>query len=418
MAPTRIWWASLTIAATCCLAVCASCTGSGLDNLQNGNTQSQHVWRAPGDHLDVPFEWHDGHLIIPVRINNTTQVRLAFDTGASATVLFETERTRSLALQPDGKIRVGAADGNPGTPVDVVPDVSLDFGDISIERLTILHVPLATSPIFGTADEAYFDGAIGYDLLRRFVTEIDYVRQTIRFSRKPAPERTAPPWQTLPIDISARVPYVAVRLRDENSTTDGVKLLVDTGAPSYSYMNPDLIDGMDVPNRNYLTRGNGFNGPFERRSARMRRFDIGEYGFDDLLVHFDKTDFKDLGRGVGLIGNGVLANFDVVLDYSQKTLSIRPNARFSAASAADRSGIDLEPHTLGGIVQSVGEGSGAAEIGLKRGDVITHLDGRKIEPGGFDEAKKLLSSAREAVDVCWRSGTREQCTRLPLADRL
>ena len=412
----RTWLASLAIAASGCLAFCALGAASGLDNIQGGNTQARHVWRAPGDHVDVPFQWHDGHLIIPVRVNGSAQVRLAFDTGASATVLFETARTRSLSLQADGQIRVGSAEGRPGTPVNIVTDVSIDVGAIGIERLTILHVPLATSPIFDSADEAYFDGAIGYDLLRRFVTEIDYVRQTIRFSRKGGPER-ASPWRTLPIDVSARVPYVAVKLRDENSTA-GVKLLVDTGAPSFAYMNPDLIDGMDVPVPGYLTRGNGFNGPFERRSARLRGFDIGGIQFDDLLVNFDRTDFKDLGRGVGLIGNGVLANFDLVLDYSARTLSIRPNARFSASSAADRSGIDLEPHTLGGIVQSIADGSGASKIGLKRGDIVTQLDGRKIEPGGFDQAKKLLSSARADVEICWRSGIKEQCARLPLADRL
>ena len=417
MASMRMGWACLTIVASCCLAACARSAGTGLGNIQGGNSQAQHVWRAPDDHIDVPFAWHDGHLIIPVRVNGSVQARLAFDTGASATVLFETERTRSLALQPDGEIRVGGSEGRPGTPVSIVTDVSIDVGAIAIERLTVLHVPLATSPIFGSADEAYFDGAIGYDLLRRFVTEIDYVRQTIRFSRKRDPERAAP-WQTLPIDVSARVPYVAVRLQDENSTADDVKLLVDTGAPSYTYLNPELVGGMDVPRRSYLTRGNGFNGPFERQSGRLRRFDIGAYRFDDLLVHFDRTDFEDLGRGVGLIGNGVLANFDLVLDYSARTLSMRPNARFAAASAADRSGIDLEPHALGGIAQSIAQGSGASEIGLKRGDIVTQLDGRKIEPAGFDEAKKLLSSDREDVEVCWRSEIGERCTRLPLADRL
>jgi hypothetical protein len=417
MASMRMGWASLTMAASCCLAACAPWSGSGVDNIQNGNSQSRHVWRASGEHVDVPFEWDDGHLIIPVRVNGSVPVRLAFDTGAAATVLFETSRTRSLALQPEGEIRVGAADGRPGTPVSIVADVSIDVGAIGIERLSILHVPLATSPIFGSGDEAYFDGAIGYDLLHRYVTEIDYVRQVIRFSRKRGPQSAAP-WQTLPIDVSARVPYVAVRLRDDDSTAEGVKLLVDTGAPSYTYVNPELIDGLDVPSRSYVTRGNGFNGPFERTSGRLRRFDIGGHGFDDLLVHFDRTDFKDLGRGVGLIGNGVLANFDLLLDYSASTLSIRPNARFEVASAADRSGIDLEPHTLGGIVQSIADGSGASEIGMKRGDIVTHLDGRQIEPAGFDQAKALLSSARTDVEICWRSGIQERCTRLPLEDRL
>jgi len=413
----RNWLVSLAIAASSCLAVCTPCAASGLENIQNGNIRSRHVWRAAGDHVDVPFQWHDGHLIIPVRVEGNAQVRLAFDTGASATVLFETARTRFLSLQSDGQIRVGSADGRPGTPVNIVPDVAIEVGTIGIERLTILHVPLATSPIFGSADEAYFDGAIGYDLLRLFVTEIDYVRQTIRFWRKRSPERTTR-WKALPIDVTARVPYVAVKLHDENSTADGVKLLVDTGAPLYAYMNPELIDGMDVPSRSYLTRGNGFNGPFERRSGRLRVFDIGGHRFDDLLVNFDRTDFKDLGRGVGLIGNGVLANFDLLLDYSARTLSIRPNAHFTAVSAADRSGIDLEPHTLGGIVQSIADGSGAGKIGLKRGDVVTRLDGRKLESGNFDQGKSLLSSDRANIEICWRSENREQCTQLPMADRL
>ena len=87
-------------------------------------------------------------------------------------------------------------------------------------------------------------------------------------------------------------------------------------------------------------------------------------------------------------------------------------------SAADRSGIDLEPHTLGGVVKSIADGSGASKIGLTRGDIVTQLDGRKIEPSGFDQSRKLFSSARADVDICWRSANKEQCTRLPLADRL
>src|SRR5688500_12390140 len=133
MAPMRMGLACLTIAASCCLAACVPWAGSGMKNIQGGNAQSRHVWHASGDHVDVPFEWYDGHLIIPVRVNGSAQVRLAFDSGASATVLFETARTRSLALQADGEIRVGGAEGRLGTPVSIVTDVSLDVGAIAIE---------------------------------------------------------------------------------------------------------------------------------------------------------------------------------------------------------------------------------------------------------------------------------------------
>ena len=148
------------------LIACAEpCAGGALKNVQQGNPQAQHVWYARDASIAVPFEWHDGHLVIGVRINDSAPLRLAFDTGASATVLFETERTRGLRLQAQRQIPIGGSAG-----VDLVNDAKLSLDGIDVTRLTILHVPLRNSPIFANDDEAYFDGAVGYDLLHRFVT--------------------------------------------------------------------------------------------------------------------------------------------------------------------------------------------------------------------------------------------------------
>jgi hypothetical protein len=417
--PSQKWVALVAIIASAVLHV--SCSSSGLKNIQEGNPQSGHVWETTAERLVVPFEWYDGHVIIPVRINGSDSLRFAFDSGAAATVVFETERTQSLQLEVERQIRIGGAPGKLGTPVNIVNDVRVSLDGISLTRMTVLQVPLAHSPIFSSREEAYFDGAIGYDLLRRFVTEVDYVNRTISFSRGTKDRTPGAPWQTLPIDVSGRVPLLTARLSIDAASSESVQLIVDTGAPSYVYLNPDLTGKIKVPQRHYLTRGKGFNGPFERMTGRVDTFSIGTIGFNDLVTHFDRTDFKDLGRGVGLIGNAVLRNVDLLFDYSAGTLSMRPNVRFNPASAADRSGIDLEPHRLGAIVQSIAEGSAASAVGVEPGDVITRLDGQRIEQSNFDESKALLSSNREAVDICWRSGntaTEEMCQRLPLRDRM
>jgi hypothetical protein len=403
-----------------CSGLQVSCSSSGLNSIQQGNPQSRHVWEAKGERIVVPFEWYDGHLIVPVRINGSESLRFAFDSGAAATVLFETERTRSLRLDVERQITIGEAPGKPGTPVNIVNDVRIALDGISLTRMTVLHVPLAGSPIFASMDEAYFDGAIGYDLLRRFVTEIDYVNRTVSFARGSANRALEPPWQTLPIDVSGRVPLLATGL-SSGASIESVQLIVDTGAPSYVYLNPDLTQRIEVPRRHFLTRGDGFNGPFERMTGRVATFRVGAIVFNDLVTHFDRTDFKDLRRGVGLIGNGVLRNFDVLFDYSAGTLSMRPNSRFDSGSTADRSGIDLEPHRLGAIVQSVAEDSAAGGVGLKHGDIVTRLDGQRVAQRNFDELKALLSSKREAVDICWHSGSTEEegvCKRLTLRDRM
>jgi hypothetical protein len=394
--------------------VCAEpCAGGALENVQQGNPQAQHVWHARDASVAVPFEWHDGHIVIGVRINDSAPLRLAFDTGAGATVLFETQRTRGLRLLAERQIPIGGSAG-----VDLVNDVKLSLDGIDLTRLTILHVPLRNSPIFANDDEAYFDGAVGYDLLHRFVTEIDYVKQAIRFSKGPANLATDEAWRLVPIDVTGRVPVISVQLQGARARSESVRLLVDSGAPAYAYMNPDLTKRIAVPARSYLTRGRSFNGPYERVTARLAAFSLGGFEFPGLVTHFDRTDFKDLGRAVGLIGNGVLRNFDLIFDYRAGTLAMRRNAHFDANSRADRSGIDLQPHRLGAIVRSVAPDSTAAKLGLKPGDVVTDIDGRSLQSDTFDGVKGLLSSDRQTLTLCWRSQSQRSCELLPLVDRL
>jgi hypothetical protein len=389
------------------------CAGGALQNVQQGNPQAQHVWHAHDASIAVPFEWHDGHVVIGVRINDSAPLRLAFDTGAGATVLFETQRTRGLRLQAERQIPIGGSAG-----VDLVNDAKLSLDGIDVTRLTILHVPLRNSPIFANDDEAYFDGAVGYDLLHRFVTEIDYVNQVIRFSKGPATVAADEAWRIVPIDVAGRVPVISVQLQGARARSESVRLLVDSGAPAYAYLNPDLTKRIAVPARNYLTRGRSFNGPYERVTARLAAFSLGGFEFPGLVTHFDRTDFKDLGRAVGLIGNGVLRNFDLIFDYRAGTLAMRRNARFDATSEADRSGIDLQPHRLGAIVRSVAADSTAAKLGLKPGDVVTDIDGRSLQSDTFDAVKELLSSDRQTLTVCWRSQNERSCEPLSLVDRL
>jgi PDZ domain len=209
-----------------------------------------------------------------------------------------------------------------------------------------------------------------------------------------------------------------VQLQGARARSESVRLLVDSGAPAYAYMNPDLTKRIAVPARNYLTRGRSFNGPYERVTARLATFSLGGSEFPGLVTHFDRTDFKDLGRAVGLIGNGVLRNFDLIFDYRAGTLAMRRNARFAATSEADRSGIDLQPHRLGAIVRSVAPDSTAAKFGLKPGDVVTDIDGRSLQSDTFDGVKELLSSDRQTLTLCWRSQVERSCQPLPLVDRL
>ena len=403
------FWALLILISACSYS-------PGVRNLQNGNKQATVDWKSSSDEITVPFRWHDGHIIIPVTINGSEPILLAFDSGAAVTVLFESNRTSSLKLNIERQLTIN----NSGQIANVVNNNTVGFESMTLKNLTILHVPLEKSPIFSSMDEAYFDGAIGYDLLSRFVIMIDYVNQIITLSRKPSTVLDLSEWQALSIDTAARVPYVEVSFNADSSdaiSNNSSKLLVDTGAPFYLYINPEIDTEVELPDQYYETRGKGFNGPYHRYTGRLESLTLGQYRFAKLAAHFDKADFRDLA-GVGLLGNALLKNFDLMFDYSSEILFIRSNSMFSEKSTLDKSGLDIKPHDKGAIVLSVAPSSAADTIGLKSRNIITDFDSVPISSENFDDFKNLLSSEKINTRLCWADDAKRKCGLLTPSSRV
>ena len=391
---------------------------AGVRNLQNGNKQATYEWQAKSDQIDIPFNWHDGHIIIPVAVNDSAPLRLAFDSGAAVTVLFETERTNQLKLDVERQLTLNSS----GQIANVVNHNTLVLDKLSLENLTVLHVPLDHSPIFSNIEEAYFDGAIGYDLLSRFVIRIDYINQILTLSHRQSTEDNYLGWRALPIDTKTHVPYLEAffgtgKSSQGDSAANNAKFLIDTGAPFYLYINPDLHPLLELPVQYYETKGSGFNGPYHRYTGRLEQLTIGEYSFPNLATHFDKTDYQDL-EGIGLIGNGLLKKFDLVFDYASETLFIKSHSQFNNKSLVDRSGLDIKPHRKGAIVHSVALNSAAANAGLKTGDIITKFNGELILPATFDEFKAKLSSEIDTTQLCWDREAMEMCEQITLSKRI
>ena len=394
-----------------------ACSSSpGVRNLQSGNKQATFEWTSLTDEITIPFKWHDGHIIIPVTVNESEPLQMAFDSGAAVTVLFESGRTSSLKLNIERQLTLNSS----GQIANVINSNTIGLSSVTLKNLTILHVPLKNSPIFSNIDEAYFDGAIGYDLLSRFAIMIDYVGQTITLSRKQPAAINLSEWQALPIDTEANVPYLEVSFSTDNADelkSNTSKLLVDTGAPFYLYINPELDTEVELPVQYYETIGKSFNGPYHRYTGRLGSLNLGRYRFSNLAAHFDKADFRDLD-GVGLLGNALLKNFDLIFDYSSGILFIRSNTEFSAQSTLDKSGLDIKPHNEGAIVTSVAPNTAADAVGLKARDIITGFDLTLISPENFDEFKTLLSSEKAKTRLCWMRNAKRKCAELMLSPRV
>jgi S1-C subfamily serine protease len=113
----------------------------------------------------------------------------------------------------------------------------------------------------------------------------------------------------------------------------------------------------------------------------------------------------------------VLQQFNLVFDYPGERLLLAPNAHYGAGITADRSGLQLRPHSAGGLVKRIAPASAAAESPLEVGDIVTRFDGNPVTSTNIGDLKRVLASGRKSVRLCWRRGDGQHCDDLTLASR-
>lgn len=388
-----------------------SCTAKGLINLQSGNALATQTWLSKESNFKVPFVWHDGHIIIEVDVNGTKPLRLAFDSAAAATVLFDTPRTQALSLDVERQLDLQ------GRQVNVVNNGVIRVGDIELSELTFIHVPIEQNPLFNSYDTAYFDGAIGYDLLNHFNVSVLFAEQSLQFFQKDVKH----PFRdnnsvTLPLSLLGRLPYVDATVRNKNGVKTAHAFVVDTGAPDYVYLNQNLAGGIEFPTEYFETETQNFDGKQVVRTSRIKLFGIAGTEFQNVASH-DLPHFED-AHGIGLIGSGLLQKFDVHFNYQEGSITLAKNELFNNKTDIDRSGLVMEPHQQGGLIKEVAENSHAAELGVTAPAIMKKINGKPITTDNFDDLRRLLSSESPIVNICWQTDSRTECGDLRLEDRI
>lgn len=405
------WVTAKLIALVTVILLTAGCSAKGIINLQSGNALASQTWLSEEESFTVPFVWHDGHIIIEVAVNDTESLRFAFDSAASATVFFETDRTQNVPLNVERQIDLQ------GRQVDIVNDGVIKVGDIELSELTFIHVPIEQNPLFSGYDTAYFDGAIGYDLLNHFNITVLYAEQLLRFSEKTTKsEFSGNNWITLPLSVHGRIPYIDATMKNKNGTKTSYAFVVDTGAPDSIYLNEKLAADIAFPTEYFETKTRNFDGEQVLKTSRIEFFGLGNSEFQKVAAH-DLPYFKD-EHGVGMIGSGLLRNFDVHFNYQEGFIALTKNNRFSYKTDIDRSGLVLEPHRLGALIEQVAEDSHAAELGITAPAIMKKINGKKITENNFDELRQLLNSEAQFVDICWQVNGSERSGKLTLEDRI
>lgn len=328
----------------------------------------------------IPVEIVDNHIFLKVAVNGSAPLDFVLDTGATD---YGIERRTADALgirsKPLGELSdVGTGDGEP--EIGVASDVTFRLGGITLARKVAYVVS------FGDLDERAghrIDGVIGADLFARYVVEIDYGQSRVTLY-EPARYRHAGSAERIPLTLVEGRPFVLGRLEIGGRPVE-TRLLIDTGDGDALALHTPFVEAHSLPRAGQpvlVDAAYGIAGRSGQLLARADRLGIGRFSLERPVVGLGQSASGTLADPSfdGSIGGEVLRRFRVVFDYSRSRVHLERGAKFGDAFEADSSGVKLRarrPAFTSIEVDGVAEPSPASEAGLRTGDRLIALDGRR-----------------------------------------
>ncbi len=219
------------------------------------------------------------------------------------------------------------------------------------------------------------DGIIGYSFLRRYIVRLDYDNLVIEifspgtFKYPRGGYLLKPNFSTLPLQSAV--------LTDERTIVS--RFIFDTGAGLSFLLSKDFVDDSLVFKKSrkfYPTQAEGLGGKRQMTIGVAKEVKVGPYKFKRVPVHvfedeYNVTSYPLLG---GLIGNDILRRFNVILNYPEQSIYLKPNTHYLEAFDYSYTGlgiylIDGEIRVIDIMPDSPGD-----KAGFQPGDIIFSVE--------------------------------------------
>lgn len=358
---------------------------------------SQEEFVMPQAKLLTKFEFvmlTGGTIIIKGMVANAKDsLNFVLDTGSGGISLDSTTAQKlKLKTEKSNKTIRGIAGVK---TVDFVYKLSLHLPSLTVDSLDfhINNYDLLTS-VYGIK----IDGVIGYSFFRRFIVKINYDTHivevyspgTIKYPR--GGFLMQPKFSTLPL--------VNLGIKDETKTKQ--QFIFDTGAGLNMLLSEDYVADSSVLKKKrklFPIQAEGLGGKKMMNITVVKELTIGNYKFRNVPTYifndeYNITNYPLLG---GLIGNDILRRFNVIINYPDFNIHLKPNTHFNEPFDYTYTGLGIFYVDGKVMVLDVIENSPAAKAGLEVGDEIFAINNNFT--GNLQQYKLALQNASNSVKI-------------------
>jgi hypothetical protein len=336
--------------------------------------KAQEEFVAPQSHFLTRFSFTQlsgGIVIVKGQVDNSSDsLNFVLDTGSGGISL---DSSTAVALQ----LKLSRSDktirGIAGMKtVEFAYNHTLKLPGLVTEHLDfhINDYDLLTS-VYGIK----IDGIIGYSFLRRHIVMIDYDKQMIEIF-SPGILKYPRGGYILKPDFSTLALQHAT-IGDEREING--KFIFDTGAGLCFLLSKDFVEDsmfMKKKRRYYATQAEGLGGKKQMQITVIKSVKIGPYKFRKVPIHIFEDDFNVTSYPLlgGLIGNDIMRRFNVILNYPERSIYIKPNAHYTESFDYSYTGLGI--YMLDGEIRVIDviKDSPGDKAGFKTGDIIFSVE--------------------------------------------
>lgn len=221
----------------------------------------------------------------------------------------------------------------------------------------------------------HIDGVIGFSFLRRYIVKLSYddmmievyTPGLIKYPR--GGFMLHPEFSNLPL-------YPSI-INDGRSVEN--RFIFDTGAGLCLLLSKDFVDDSAFLKKGrpvYTTQAEGLGGKKVMTLTVVKEVKIGPYKFKQVPVHifddeYNVTSYPILG---GIIGNDLLRRFNLIINYPEKRIYIKPNSHSFENFDYAYTGLGIYQVDTEIKVIDIIPGSPGDIAGFKSGDVIFSIE--------------------------------------------
>jgi len=386
------------------------CSYVNMIRMRNANDDVTPVWQNKTTQANIATSYVGVKPYVEVSINGVDGFVFLIDTGASFTILEDTDRVKQLNLEKGYELPIhGWGDGESSTAYQLKAD-KVSFGGVNFNDVNLAYIPMSKTQYYLHPDELIIDGVLGHDLLHHFSWTFDKKLNQISITK--GPYQTTGEEITVPIDVTLSKLYIESELDFGNGQKFDQELIIDTGSRHYLKVNAAFVHnelaGLSQPQ---VTAADfGLSGRAVHKRITLPNLKLSSLVLDDVKTNIIGSIDDDEDE-FWVVGSALLNQFKTVIDYHTSKLHILPYKDSEFKSNYNLLGLELRKLKSGNfIVRYVFPQMASHSVDIKEGDIISQIDGKPAKEINLENWLSISNNAG-SHEIC-RIRNVEKCFSL------